>query len=91
MILTIFVSCHLIFYLIFFQGHKEGEVWGLSCHPIDLQCATVSDDGYLRLWNLTEPRQLYKFKELKKPARSVDYSPDGKLIAVGFKDGQSPN
>ncbi|CAH1792746.1 unnamed protein product [Owenia fusiformis] len=71
---------------ILIQGHKEGECWGLATHPSEPQCATVSDDKTLRIWDLREHRML-NCKILKKPARCVCYSPDGKAIAIGHKDG----
>lgn len=33
------------------KGHGEGELWGLSVHPLDTYFATGSDDGLLMVWN----------------------------------------
>ncbi|XP_012942464.1 echinoderm microtubule-associated protein-like 6 isoform X2 [Aplysia californica] len=69
------------------QGHMEGEVWGLDVHPSKSMFATVSDDKTLRLWDYSEGNKMVSFKELKQAARCVAFSPDGRALAVGQKDG----
>ncbi|KAH3854417.1 hypothetical protein DPMN_096959 [Dreissena polymorpha] len=69
------------------QGHLDGEVWGLSVHPTKDFCVTVSDDKTLRVWDLSDAHKLANSKLLKQGARCVDFSFDGKFIAIGFKDG----
>ena len=68
------------------QGHMEGEAWGLATHPSKPSCVTVSDDGTLRVWD-TQTHTMTRLFSLGKPARCVGYSVDGGAIAVGFKDG----
>ena len=41
----------------------------------------------VRVWDLAEHR-MKNVRKLKKAARSVTYSPDGRALAVGFKDGE---
>ena len=62
-------------------------MWGLAAHPSEDQVASVSDDKTLRVWDLGSHR-LKNVRKLKKPARSVTYSPDGRALAVGHKDGE---
>lgn len=70
------------------QGHGEGELWGLSTHPKKLECCTISDDNTLRIWNIEpEKRCMVNGKLFDSAGRACEYSPDGKIIAIGFKNG----
>ena len=71
---------NLLHLLITWQGHGEGEVWGLDTHPMKNESVTVSDDKTLRVWDLNT-LLLKKVKKLKKGGRAVAYSPDGGSIA----------
>jgi WD40 repeat protein len=73
---------------IIIQGHGEGELWGLSCHPSKMEICTISDDKTLRVWSIDSKRfTMMNGKVFDKLGRSCEYSPDGKFIAVGFKEG----
>ncbi len=80
-------SVEIIHVTVILQGHKESEIWGLSCHPTKDICATVSDDATLRVWDLDDHRMI-NCRQLKIGARCCDFKSDGKAIAVGFKDGK---
>lgn len=83
-----FAFCCTVMPLCFIQqGHLEGELWGLASHPSEELCATVSDDMSVRVWDLAGHR-MKNVRKLKKSARSVTFSPDGRALAIGFKDGK---
>lgn len=68
------------------QGHMEGELWGLAVHPNRQLIVTASDDGTVRLWNLNS-HSLHALINIGRPVRCAAFSHDGKVIAVGLKDG----
>jgi len=69
------------------SGHSDGELWGLATNPINKnEYATASDDKTLRVWDASK-RAVVRRADLKQPARSVEYSPDAKWLAVGFVNG----
>ena len=63
-------------------------MWGLAVHPNKAMYATVSDDRSVRIWSYEGNHQLISFKVLKQAGRCVAFSPDGKAVAVGLKDGE---
>lgn len=50
--------------------------------------ASCSDDCSLRVWDLTPGKcKLARYKRLQKQARACAFSPDGRYLALGFRDG----
>src|SRR5262249_3023418 len=67
----------------------DGEVTGLAFHPAGRQFATVGGNpqqfaspGQLRFWDAATG-ELLRALTLEQTLRCVDYSPDGKSLAVG--------
>jgi len=48
---------------------------------------TVGDDNAAKVWDAIESREMNTLKANDAPVMSVDFSPDGKLIASGSLDG----
>jgi microtubule-associated protein-like 6 len=60
----------------------------LSCHPNRKEICTASDDKTLRIWSIeSKQRSLIRGKVFDKLCRACQYSPNGDLIALGFKEG----
>jgi microtubule-associated protein-like 6 len=68
-------------------GHFKDELWGLSVNPAgqseNEEYCTVGDDGFLRIWSVHNKKQIHSIN-MKVMARCCCYSPDGRMIAVGY-------
>lgn len=69
------------------KSHCQDELWGLSCHPLEDQFYTVGQDCMLAIWDIKTRRQL-KFARLDCPSDVLEFSPNGKFIAIGYRNGQ---
>ena len=70
------------------SGHFDGELWGLCAVPNSDLIITCGGDFMVAKWNLRK-RELVKAKKLVNKAMVCDVSPDGKLLAVGCRNGQT--
>ena len=52
----------------------------------DLQLATGSQDGTVKVWDVATAKTLHTLSGHKKPVRGVTWAPDGKLLASGSDD-----
>ena len=41
------------------HGHREGEIWGLAAHPAKDIFASGSDDGTVRVWDVTSKVRVF--------------------------------
>ncbi|MGK7873602.1 MAG: AAA-like domain-containing protein [Xenococcaceae cyanobacterium] len=67
-----------------FKGHR-GFVTSVSFSPNGKYIATVSEDGTVRLWNLTG-HQIAQFNAHRSFVTSISFSPDGEYIATASSD-----
>lgn len=69
------------------QGHGTRELWGMATHPTKGEFITSGDDATIRIW---DARSFSVIKTIKTDtaSRCITYSPDGKLVAVGFGWGR---
>lgn len=66
---------------------KYGELWAIAAHPTHATTiASACEDGTLRVWDLKAHAQVAR-SDTDLKAVSIAYSPDGKLLAVGFDNG----
>ena len=73
-------------------GHSKDQLWGVAAHPIKEEVATCGDDKKVNLWDL-ETNKLSRSIDVGDFARSVGYSPNGHLLAVGLggvRNGKQP-
>ncbi|KAB0375028.1 hypothetical protein FD755_013520, partial [Muntiacus reevesi] len=69
------------------NGHVDGPVWGLATHPSRDFFLSAAEDGTVRLWDIADRKMLNKVN-LGHAARTVCYSPEGDMVAIGMKNGE---
>ena len=65
-------------------GPHEGTVRAAKFHPDGSRLMSASDDGNVRLWNLSTGEELARL-EMGAEARAAAFDPQGKLIVAGGK------
>ncbi|XP_023587448.1 echinoderm microtubule-associated protein-like 5 isoform X1 [Trichechus manatus latirostris] len=69
------------------NGHVDGPIWGLATHPSSDFFLSAAEDGTVRLWDIADKKMLNKVN-LGHAARTVCYSPEGDMVAIGMKNGE---
>uniref|UniRef100_G1KXP8 EMAP like 5 n=1 Tax=Anolis carolinensis TaxID=28377 RepID=G1KXP8_ANOCA len=75
-------ACNLLI-----NGHMDGPIWGLATHPSRDVFLSAAEDGTVRLWDITDKKMVNKVN-LGHAARTVSYSPEGDMVAIGMKNGE---
>ena len=66
-------------------GH-EGRITGLAFRSND-ELISASEDGTVRLWNVTEEREIRRFRADLDQVTSIALSPDELQVVLGLTDG----
>uniref|UniRef100_A0A8D1CS86 EMAP like 5 n=1 Tax=Sus scrofa TaxID=9823 RepID=A0A8D1CS86_PIG len=69
------------------NAHVDGPIWGLAAHPSRDFFLSAAEDGTVRLWDIADKKMLNKVN-LGHAARTVCYSPEGDMVAIGMKNGE---
>lgn len=69
------------------SSHGKRGLYGLASHPTKDEFITAGDDGTIRIF---DPKTFKMIKSIKidSACRCATYSPNGKMIAVGFGSGR---
>jgi WD40 repeat protein len=72
-----------------YEGHGS-QVWGVAFAADGSHAASGDDDGFVRLWDMTETAPTVRVlpKWHSSWVRSVAFSPDGKVLASSGGDGR---
>jgi WD40 repeat protein/Ca2+-binding EF-hand superfamily protein len=70
------------------QSHADNELWALTVHPNNPNLvASGGGDMTLRIWDIRTNKQI-KHVILDQDFRAIDWSSDGKYLAVGSMEGK---
>ncbi|WP_309112471.1 trypsin-like peptidase domain-containing protein [Saccharothrix sp.] len=68
------------------RGHTD-RLTAVSFAPDENELATASYDGTVRTWNTLSGEQIHRIGESLGPVNDVVYSPDGRRLAIGSRNG----
>jgi WD40 repeat protein/tRNA A-37 threonylcarbamoyl transferase component Bud32 len=71
-----------------FEGHTD-KLWDIAVGPDGRQVASGAHDGTLRLWDIESGEGRVALDVSPQAPRSVAFSPDGTVLAVGLAKGSS--
>jgi microtubule-associated protein-like 6 len=63
-----------------------GEIWGVAAHPATQHVYTCADDGSVRKWDIVNNDLEGRYNTGIR-CHKVDVSSDGKMVAVGHRNG----
>ena len=69
-------------------GHSSGAVGGIAFTPDNSKIVTASDDGTMRLWNLSNCKEIHRFDGDGTSFESVSVTNDGRYAIAGNIDGK---
>jgi len=69
------------------RAHFDSELWGLARHPENEEIYTFGRDSMLAVWDL-ETRKQKLHAKMDNPGDALAISSDGKILAIGFTNGQ---
>ncbi|KAJ6252995.1 echinoderm microtubule-associated protein-like elp-1 [Anaeramoeba flamelloides] len=67
-------------------SHSE-EVHGIACHPFRKEFISTSDDRSVNVWSLDGNKSIGRIPVNGQP-RIGAFSPDGRVIGIGLRDGE---
>ncbi|KAH7088932.1 mitotic checkpoint protein BUB3 [Paraphoma chrysanthemicola] len=62
-------------------------VHALAYHPVHGTFATGGGDGVVALWDAVAKRRIKQYPKYPASVQTIDFSPDGKFVAVGVSPG----
>jgi hypothetical protein len=69
-------------------GHSSGDVGGIAFTPDDGQIVTASEDGTLRLWQLSNSKEIHRFTGGGASFKSVSVTSNGRYAIAGNIDSK---
>src|SRR5436189_4294632 len=70
------------------ENHRPPVITAVRVHREGIWLATAGDDHHVRVWSLADGKLVHKLQGHHDWVRTVDYSPDGKILASAGNDRQ---